>query len=376
MDTIGFSELELSAQVMQDLKHHGLKEPMPIQEQAIPVLMGGRDLIAQAKTGTGKTLAFAIPIIEKIDTGSKRLQALIVTPTRELAIQVAGEFEKMGYKKRARVACVYGGKSVNGNAQLLRKGPQVLVGTPGRILDLINRRMLRLEAVNMLVLDEADRMLDMGFVDDIMRIISHTPKERQTMLFSATIDENVRNLAGSITRKPEHIATGEDDLLVEEIDQCYYEVDRDEKLDSFVSVMKMEEPESAIIFCNTKRWADTLIKLMKRRGFSAQALHGDMSQKQREKVMEGFRKKNFRFLVATDVAARGLDIDDVSHIFNYDVPQNPEDYVHRIGRTGRAGKSGKAITFITGREIYSLWDIQNRCQTEIPQAELAPSWHR
>ncbi|MBD3388419.1 MAG: DEAD/DEAH box helicase [Candidatus Altiarchaeales archaeon] len=366
----GFDGLDLSTNVMKDLNYHGMETPMPIQSEAIPSLLEGRDMIAQAKTGTGKTLAFAIPIIEGVNPQQRRVQSLIVAPTRELAIQVAGEVKKIGYKKRVNVACVYGGKSVNAHADMVRKGPQVVVGTPGRILDLVNRRALRLDGVRMLVLDEADRMLDMGFIDDIRRIISHTPRDRQTMLFSATIGEKIKELAKSITRNPLNISTGEDDLVVDEIDQCYYEIGQDEKLDVFIDVVEKENPSSAIVFCNTKRWADTLIKLMKRRGLDAKAIHGDLSQKQREHVMEGFRKNKFKFLVATDVAARGLDIDDVSHVFNYDIPQDPESYVHRIGRTGRAGKTGKAISFITSREIYSLWDIENRCEITIPKVEL------
>jgi ATP-dependent RNA helicase DeaD len=368
MDTIGFEELNVSSQLLQDLNYIGFKTPMPVQVEAIPVLLEGRDLIAQAKTGTGKTLAFAIPVIEKIDASKRWVQALVVTPTRELAIQVSGEIKKIGYKKKARVACVYGGKSINTQAQLIRKGSQVVVGTPGRMLDLINRRILDLSRVRMLVLDEADRMLDMGFIDDIMRIISRTPGDRQTMLFSATIGDDVRELAQSITRNPLDISTGADDLMVEEIEQCYYEIPQEDKLDAFEKVVRMEDPQSAIIFCNTKRWADTLIKLMNRRGLNGQAIHGDMTQQQREKVMDGFRRKKFRFLVATDVAARGLDIDDVSHIFNYDLPKDPESYVHRIGRTGRAGKVGKAISFISPREIRGIWDIENRCETTIPPA--------
>ncbi|MFH1403732.1 MAG: DEAD/DEAH box helicase [Candidatus Altiarchaeota archaeon] len=371
METIEFGELDLSSQVLQDLEYHGLKTTMPIQTESIPVLMSGRDLMAQAKTGTGKTLAFAIPIVEKVNQEDRSVQALVITPTRELAMQVSGEIKKIGYKKRINVACVYGGKSVSTHVQMLRNGSQIVVGTPGRILDLINRRALNLGGVRMLVLDEADRMLDMGFIDDIRRIISNTPRERQTMLFSATLNESVKGMAQSIMNDPLDISTGQDELLVDDIEQSYYEVPQEDKLDVFIDVVKKEKPSSAIVFCNTKRWADTLIKLMKRRGIDGRALHGDMTQGQREAVMEGFRKNRFKFLVATDVAARGLDIDDVSHVFNYDIPIDPENYVHRVGRTGRAGKAGKAISFVSQREIRSLWDIENRCETTIPKADLA-----
>jgi len=370
MDVNGFSDLDLSHHVLKDLEYHGLEKPLPIQDQAIPLLLSGRDLIAEAKTGSGKTLAFAIPIIEKIDCDRRDVQALVVTPTRELANQVAGEIKKVGYKKRVRAAAFYGGKSVSGNAQIMSKGVHVVVGTPGRLLDLIDRRILKLGRVNMLVLDEADRMLDMGFIDDIRKIISNVPRERQTMLFSATMPEKIRHLAGSVMNNPEVISISSEELTVDEIDQCYYEIPQKQKLDAFIRIVKNEQPSSAIIFCNTKRWTDTLSHLMNKRGFRCNALHGDLSQNQRDRVMEGFRKKRFTFLVATDVAARGLDIDDVSHIFNYDIPKDPDSYVHRIGRTARAGKRGKAISLISSSEIRSLWDIENRCRTSIQQAEL------
>ncbi|HHQ44528.1 MAG TPA: DEAD/DEAH box helicase [Candidatus Altiarchaeales archaeon] len=373
MDTIGtisFNELELSSNVIKDLDFHGMETMMPIQQESIPLLLEGSDLIAQAKTGTGKTLAFAVPIVEKVNLEDRFVQALIITPTRELAIQVSGEIKKIGVQKKLKVACVYGGKSIDVQSKSIRGGAQVVVGTPGRMLDMMKRRILDIGRIRMLVLDEADRMLDMGFIDDIMRIIDATPNDRQTMLFSATIDDRVRHFAQKITRDAKHISTGCDELTVEGIEQCYYEIDRQDKLDFFEKVVRMETPESAIIFCNTKRWSETLIKLLKRRGLDAQALHGGMSQAQREKVMDGFRQKKFRYLIATDVAARGLDIDDVSHVFNYDIPQEPSNYVHRIGRTGRAGKKGKAISFIEANEVRSLWDIEHKCQTKIPQARL------
>jgi len=370
MDDKGFGGLNISHHVLKDLDFHGLSSPMPIQEQAIPVLLSGKDLIAEAKTGTGKTLAFAIPVVEKINLERKGVQTLVLAPTRELAEQVSGEMSKVSYNKKVRIAAFYGGKSISAQANVLSRGVQVVVGTPGRILDLIERRMLRLDGVHTLVLDEADRMLDMGFIDDIRRIISHVPSERQTMLFSATMPESIRGLAQSIMKDPQVITIKSEQLTVDTVDQVYYEVSRDDKLDIFAGVLKMENPASAIIFCNTKRWADTLIRLMKHRGFHGEALHGDLSQNQRDRVMEGFRRKKFMFLVATDVAARGLDIDDVSHIFNYDLPKDRENYIHRIGRTARAGKSGKAISFVTHGEIRDLWDIEHVCRTTIKQANL------
>jgi len=296
---------------------------------------------------------------------------LILVPTRELAHQVAGEMKKVGYKKRVHIAAVYGGKSISGQARILEKGVHVVVGTPGRMMDLIDRRILRLGCVNMLVLDEADRMLDMGFINDIRRIVSYVPSRRQTMLFSATIPEKIRELAKSVMQNPELISIDSDELTVEGIEQCYYETPQKEKFDTFMRILKREQPSSAIIFCNTKRWSETLARLMKQRRMQCNSLHGDLSQNQRDRVMDDFRKKRFRFLVATDVAARGLDIDDISHIFNYDLPKDPDNYVHRIGRTARVGKRGKAISLISANEIRRLWDIEHRCRIKIQQSELA-----
>ena len=368
MECNGFSELNLSSNVLKDLQYHGWETPLPIQGQAIPVLLDGRDLIAEAKTGTGKTLAFAIPIIEKTDCNNRSVQALVLTPTRELAEQVSGEIKKVGYNKRVYVAAFYGGTSINAQIGLLKRGIQVVVGTPGRILDLIKRGVLRLDTVNTLVLDEADRMLDMGFIDDIRRIIRYVPADRQTMLFSATIPDRIRQLSHSIMRDPEVISIKSDNMTVDEVEQYYHEISQSNKFDSFIAVVRKEDPNSAIIFCNTKRWADTLSRLMRKNGFKAEALHGDLTQNQRDKVTHGFRKKAFTFLIATDVAARGLDIDDVSHVFNYDLPKDRENYIHRIGRTARAGKKGRAISFITSRETHDLWDIEHVCRTRIVNA--------
>ena len=370
MNEMKFGDLTLSPQLMKDLKHNGFESPMAVQALAIPILMEGRDLMVQAKTGTGKTLAFGIPIIERTDVNSHDVQTLILAPTRELAEQVSGEMRKIGYNKRVKIAAVYGGKSINSQAKMLQGGAHVVVGTPGRILDMIDRRLLRLQNVRMLILDEADRMLDMGFIDDIKKIMSHVPKERQTMLFSATIPERIQELARRIMRDPEMISVSPDELTVAEIEQYYYEIDSNRKFDAFMEVIMKETPSSAIVFCNTKRWAETLGRLMRKKGLRTEALHGDLTQGQRDHVMEGFRNRRFEFLVATDVAARGLDIDDVSHIFNYDIPREKENYIHRIGRTGRAGKKGKAITFIAPHEIHDLWGIEHVCRTKINQATI------
>lgn len=369
MNVDGFGGLNLSHHVLTDLEYHGLRQPMPIQDQAIPILLGGRDLIGEAKTGTGKTLAFAIPIVERVDLGRNVVQALVLTPTRELAQQVAGEMKKVAYKKCVRVAAVYGGESVSGQARLLERGVHVVVGTPGRLIDLIDRRVLRLDCVSMLVLDEADMMLDMGFIDDIRKIISHVPRERQTMLFSATIPEEIRHLASSVMNNPEVISISSDELTVDEVEQYYYETPQTEKLNTFMKVMDGERPSSAIVFCNTKRWAQTLYKIMRGKGFRVEAIHGDLTQSQRNKVMEGFRGRKFSVLIATDVAARGLDIKDVSHVFNYDLPQDPGSYIHRVGRTARAGKKGTAITFINSAQTRDLWGIEYRARTKIHETK-------
>ncbi|MFZ2454941.1 MAG: DEAD/DEAH box helicase [Candidatus Altiarchaeia archaeon] len=365
-----FSELNLSPQIQKDLEHNKFVTMMPVQELAIPILLEGRDLIAQAKTGTGKTLAFGIPLMEKVDPANRNVQALVMAPTRELAEQVAGEMRKIGYGKRVRTTSVYGGKSIDQQAKQLSAGSPIVVGTPGRIMDMIERRLLRLDNVKILVLDEADRMLDMGFIDDIRKIIAHIPKDRQTMLFSATIPDRIGQLAHTIMKHPEHVSVSPEELTVNEIEQFYYETPQNVKFDAFMSVVQTERPESAIIFTNTKRWADTLTSMMQRRGMATEAIHGDLSQNQRDRVIEGFKRKRFTFMVATDVAARGLDIDDVTHVFNYDIPREKENYVHRIGRTGRAGKSGKAISFISPNEIHDLWAMEHACRTKITEAKL------
>jgi len=370
MDSNGFSELDLSHHVLMDLRYHGFEEPMPIQSESIPLLLEGRDLIAEAKTGTGKTLAFAIPVIERINPTNRKTQALVLVPTRELANQVSDEITKIGYKKRVRSIPVYGGRSINGQAEKIRNGAHVVVGTPGRLIDLIDRKILYLNNVNMLVLDEADRMLDMGFIDDLKRIISHVPDERQTMLFSATIPDEIRNLAYSIMCDPGIISLSSDEMTVEDVEQEYCEIPQKEKLDVFVEIIYREKPESAIIFCNTKKWVETLSRLLKRWNIHSKALHGDMTQKQRDRVMSDFRNREFRFLIATDVASRGLDIEGVSHVFNYDIPKDPDNYIHRIGRTARAGNCGKAITLISPKEIRNLRDIEHRYRTKVQKKSL------
>ncbi|NCC34904.1 MAG: DEAD/DEAH box helicase, partial [Chloroflexia bacterium] len=338
-----FSELGLSEEQLTAIHELGYDEPTPIQEQAIPVVMSGRDVIAHAQTGTGKTAAFALPIIARIRP-EKVPQALILTPTRELAMQVAEAFFRYGKHAEVRVAPVYGGQPIERQLRALSRGVQVIVGTPGRIMDHMRRGTLALDNISVVVLDEADEMLDMGFAEDIEYILQQTPAERQTALFSATMPASVLDLALRYTRDPQRISVVSESLTAPRTKQVYYEVLPREKLDALCRVLDVETPGSAMIFCRTRAEADHLGESLQGRGYLAEVIHGDLSQAMRERVMKRFREGQAELLVATDVAARGLDIADVTHVINYDVPGDPESYVHRIGRTGRAGRTGLAIS--------------------------------
>ncbi len=354
-----FEELNISPELKRALKDElGHSEMFPIQLEAIPKILKGKDIIGQAQTGTGKTLAFAIPIVEKVDASKKEVQAIIITPTRELAIQVNNEIKKLSRHKKLNVLCVYGGVSIERQADILHDGVHIVVGTPGRIIDQIERGNLKLNHVKILVLDEADRMLDMGFIDDIRTILHSTPKSRQTLLFSATMPEAILNLAKDYMHNHEVIKVSEDKLTVEGINQLYCMVDYRRKIDAVKYILNHERIKSVIIFCNTKVSVDRLVGVLKRIGFKADAIHGNFSQMRRNKVLTGFRNGKFNILVATDVAARGLDIKGVSHVINYNIPRDPKDYVHRIGRTGRAGKWGTAISLVTDRDMEFFKNIE------------------
>ncbi len=349
-----FSELNISASTQKSLKRMGFEEATPIQEGTITFALEGRDIIGQAQTGTGKTAAFGIPLIEKVDPKNPVVQALIIAPTRELAIQSSEELHKIGYDKRARILSVYGGQDISRQIRALKNKPQIIVGTPGRILDHIKRRTLKLENVETLVLDEADEMLNMGFIDDINSILENVPAERQTLLFSATMPAPIRKIAETFMKDPEMVKIKSKEMTVENIDQYFVKAQEREKFDVLTRLLNVHQPELAIIFGRTKRRVDELAHALNIRGYLAEGIHGDLSQAKRLSVLRQFKESKIDILVATDVAARGLDISGVTHVYNFDIPQDPESYVHRIGRTGRAGKSGLAVTFVTPREMGYL----------------------
>ncbi|MCG3086733.1 DEAD/DEAH box helicase [Sporosarcina cyprini] len=349
-----FSDLNISESTQKSLQRMGFEEATPIQEGTITFGMEGRDVIGQAQTGTGKTAAFGIPIIEKIDMNDPSVQALIIAPTRELAIQVSEEIYKIGYGKRARVLTVYGGQEIGRQIRALRNNPQIVVGTPGRILDHINRRTLKLNNVQTLVLDEADEMLNMGFIEDINTILENVPAERQTLLFSATMPGPIRKIAETFMKDPEIVKIKSKEMTVENIEQFFVKSQESEKFDILTRLLNVHQPELAIVFGRTKRRVDELSHALSIRGYLAEGIHGDLTQAKRMSVLRQFKDNKIDVLVATDVAARGLDISGVTHVYNFDIPQDPESYVHRIGRTGRAGKSGVAVTFVTPREMSYL----------------------
>ena len=353
-----FADLGIAPDLLAIIDELGYEEPTPVQARAIPVLLQGRDLIAQAQTGSGKTAAFALPAVQGVDTNRRSVQVLVLAPTRELAVQVAEATHRFGGKRGVSVVPVYGGQPIDRQLRALRFGAQVVVGTPGRLLDHLRRGSLVLDDVRLLVLDEADEMLDMGFIEDIEEILRQTPDERQTALFSATIPPNIQRLARSYMRDPESITVTPEKLTVPQIEQRYVEISPRSKLDALTRLIDIEAPQAAMIFCRTRREVDELGEALVSRGYAAEAIHGDLSQTQRDRVMARFRSNQAELLVATDVAARGLDIENVTHVFNFDIPEDPDAYVHRIGRTGRAGRSGVAITLVTPREQRLLHMIE------------------
>lgn len=363
-----FEDLHLDRKILAALKDMGFEEPSPIQKGAIPLALEGEDLIGQAQTGTGKTAAFGIPIIQKINEKDRHIQALVMSPTRELCIQVADEISKIGRTKRVRVLPVYGGQPIERQIRSLKRGIQVVIGTPGRLLDHIRRGTIDLEYVNFLVLDEADEMLDMGFVDDMENIIKNVPPERQTMLFSATMPRPILSISKKYMRAPKMVAIHKEVVTAPTIDQYYYET-RD-KVDGLCRILDTTDDCKMIIFCRTKKGVDELVIALATRGYEAEGFHGDLSQNQRDRVMKKFRSGQVDILVATDVAARGLDIDNITHVVNFDVPSDSESYVHRIGRTGRAGNTGVALTFITPREFRQLKLIERSIKTKILRGTL------
>ncbi|MDZ5473793.1 DEAD/DEAH box helicase [Bacillus sp. 31A1R] len=335
----------------------GFEEPTPIQSQAIPIAMQGKDMIGQAQTGTGKTTAFGVPLLEKVSVDGG-IQGVVVAPTRELAVQVAEELNRIGQVKGIRTLPIYGGQDINRQIRSLKNRPQIIAATPGRLIDHLDRKTIKLNNIKMVVLDEADEMLNMGFIEDIERILSDVPEERQTLLFSATMPKRIQSLAERFMVEPELVKVKAKEMTVTNIEQFYLEVHEKQKFDVLTSLLDIESPELAIVFGRTKKRVDEVVEGLIKRGYSAEGIHGDIPQSKRDQVIRRFKDQTIEIMVATDVAARGLDISGVSHVYNFDIPQDPESYVHRIGRTGRAGKKGLAYTFVSPREIDHLKIIE------------------
>ncbi|RMC23864.1 MULTISPECIES: DEAD/DEAH box helicase [unclassified Lactobacillus] len=354
-----FSELGLNDELLKAIKRSGFEEATPIQEQTIPLALAGKDVIGQAQTGTGKTAAFALPILQNLDNHDKVIQALIIEPTRELAIQTQEELFRLGRDERARVQVVYGGADIGRQIRSLKNHvPAILVGTPGRLLDHLKRKTINLETVNTIVLDEADEMLDMGFIQDIESILSYVKNRKQTLLFSATMPKPILNISEKFMNNPEIVQVKAKELTADLIDQYFVRSKDSEKFDIMCRLIDVESPDLAVIFVRTKRRVDEVTRGLQARGYNAAGIHGDLSQARRISVLKRFRAGKLDILVATDVAARGLDISGVTHVYNYDIPQDPDSYVHRIGRTGRAGQNGSSITFVTPNEIGYMRTIE------------------
>ena len=370
METVKFDELQLDDRILRAVTDMGFEAASPIQAQAIPVQMEGRDVVGQAQTGTGKTAAFGIPLLQKIDPRSKKLQAIALCPTRELAIQVADEIRKLAkYMHGIKVLPIYGGQDIVRQIRGLKEGTQIVIGTPGRVMDHMRRKTIRCEHIHTVIMDEADEMLNMGFLEDMETILSQLPEERQTVMFSATMPMEIQNIARRFQKEPVTVKVVKKELTVPKVTQYYYEVKPKTKVEVMCRLLDMYAPRLSIAFCNTKRQVDELVQELQGRGYFAEGLHGDLKQMQRDRVMNSFRNGTTEILVATDVAARGIDVDNVEAVFNYDIPQDDEYYVHRIGRTGRARKDGIAFSFVVGKEVYKLRDIQRYCKTKIiPQA--------
>jgi len=360
-----FKELGISDLTIRALSDMGFEEPTPIQEQAIPLLLAGKDLVGQAQTGTGKTAAFGIPLLENIGNSVGAIFGIVLTPTRELCIQVAEELNKLGQFSNVRTLPIYGGQDIQRQIKSLQRKPQIIVATPGRLMDHMNRRTIKLSDIKMVVMDEGDEMLNMGFIEDIEKILSATPDSRQTLLFSATMPRQIQNLAQRFLKDPALISIKSKEVTVPLIEQYYMEVLDRQKFDVFCRLLDIQSPELSIVFGRTKRRVDELTEGLKKRGYSAEGIHGDLTQAKRDSVLRQFREGTIDILVATDVAARGLDVSGVTHVYNFDIPQDPESYVHRVGRTGRAGQTGIAMTFVIPRELDHLRSIERLTKRKI-----------
>ena len=373
METVRFEEMGLSEEIQKAVRYMGFEEASPIQAKAIPAMISGIDLIGQAQTGTGKTAAFGIPILEKVDPKLKKLQAIVLCPTIELAIQVADEIRNLSrYMHGIKVLPIYGGQDIVKQIRSLKSGTQIVIGTPGRVMDHMRRKTMKLDFVHTVVLDEADEMLNMGFREDIEFVLSGVPEERQTVLFSATMPKPIMEITKKFQNNAKVIKVTKKELTVPNIEQYYYDVKPKKKEEVLSRLLDIYSPRLSVVFCNTKKQVDLLVNALLGRGYFAAGLHGDMKQEQRDRVMQGFRTGKTEILVATDVAARGIDVDEVEAVFNYDLPQDDEYYVHRIGRTGRAGREGRAFSFVSGKEVYKLKEIQRYCKTKI-YAQKVPS---
>ncbi|KZL41688.1 DEAD/DEAH box helicase [Secundilactobacillus collinoides] len=365
-----FSELGLSKSLLKAVERNGYEEATPIQAETIPMVLDGKDVIGQAQTGTGKTAAFALPILQHIDRDNPNVQALVVSPTRELAIQTQEQIYQLGKEEHAKVQVVYGGADIRRQINSLKNHPQVIVGTPGRLLDHMNRHTIKLDHVQTLVLDEADEMLSMGFLDDIESIIKALPEQRQTLLFSATMPPEIKRVGVQFMHDPQHVKIKTKELTTDLIDQYYVRAKDYEKFDVMTRLFDVQSPDLTIVFTRTKRRVDEISRGLEARGYNAAGIHGDLTQKRRMQILNQFKHGQLDILVATDVAARGIDVADVTHVYNYDIPQDPDSYVHRVGRTGRAGHHGVSLTFVTPNEMDYLREIEKL--TKVRMLPLKP----
>ena len=370
-EVLDFRDLGLSESTLKSIEEIGYKVPSPIQIQAIPIVLAGTDMVGQAQTGTGKTAAFMLPILEKIDPKNRSVQALVLCPTRELAVQVHEEAKKFAKNNRdIDILSIYGGQSYDPQIRALKRGVQIVVGTPGRVMDHMNRRTLKLDNLKFMVLDEADEMLNMGFKDDIESILVETPEDRQTVLFSATMPSEILKIARTHQKDPEVIKIAAKELSNRDINQYYIEVKSRDRMHAMIRCIDAMAITSSIVFTNTKREVDDLVSKLQSEGYVAEGLHGDLKQVQRDRVMHAFRRKKVNILVATDIAARGIDVNNIEAVFNFDIPLNEENYVHRIGRTGRAGESGVSITFVFGRDMFKLRRIEAYTKSKMEKMPL------
>lgn len=371
MDNNNFNDLGLDEKILKAIDDMGFEEPSSIQREVIPVVLDGFDVIGRAQTGTGKTLAFGAPILSMLRPTDKDIKCIILTPTRELAIQINDELVRIAKYTRTKLLPVYGGQPIERQIRALRRGVDLIVGTPGRVLDLIRRNIMDLKKIDYLVIDEADEMLDMGFIDDIEDIIKNVGSDRQTMLFSATMPNGIKKLSQKYMKQDtKYISVVKNTMTVSTTSQYYYEIKQKDRFETLCRILDVDGPSSAIIFCKTKRGVDELVGSLQARGYNAEGMHGDMNQNQRLNTLRKFKEGNLEFLVATDVAARGIDVENVSHVINYDIPQDVETYVHRIGRTGRAHKEGTAYTLVTPREYIALKQIEKATKSRIKRKEV------